>query len=122
MIGLVAGGVGGFLVGSFIGQQARQMPSSGMNDNYNAMVDTQYGNQYSYYHGLYDYYGHQSGTNLGPLPGRARLGRNLLTLRAPVPPGRYAMVLTPRTGGGAPLVDRGVLTVAGQIAAGRTSR
>ena len=71
VVGLLAGGVGGFLAGTFLANQARQMPFSGMSDNYNAMVDTQYGNQYSYYHGLYDYYGNKSGTNLGPLPGVA---------------------------------------------------
>lgn len=71
IVGLVAGGVGGFLAGTFLANQARQMPFSGLYDNYNAMVDTQYGNQYSYYHGLYDYYGYRSGSNLGPLPGVA---------------------------------------------------
>ena len=72
MVGLIAGGVGGFLLGEFLANQARQMPFAGITDNTNAMIDTQLGNQYSYYHGLYDYYGNSSGaSNLGPLPGVA---------------------------------------------------
>jgi calcineurin-like phosphoesterase family protein/Big-like domain-containing protein len=54
--------------------------------------------------------------------GQARQGRNLLMLRAPVAAGRYTIVLTLRRATGAPLGDRGVLTVRGQIAASRSGR
>jgi len=70
IVGLLAGGVGGFVVGSWLGSQARQLPYSGMYDNYNAILDTNMANRYSYTSGLQNYfYGRNTQTSLGIMPG-----------------------------------------------------
>jgi hypothetical protein len=72
VVGLIAGGIGGFVVGSWLSSQARQMPYSGLYDNYNSLIDANMSNRYAYSSGLSQYfYGRTGSSSLGMMPGLA---------------------------------------------------
>jgi len=71
VLGLVAGGLGGFVLGAYLGDQASELPYAGLYDNYNSILDANWANQYTYQSGLTSYYLDRgcSSSSLGSVPG-----------------------------------------------------